>query len=419
MENSTWKGIGAVLLLLLLESLGWASHPSGHSEVIFPRQVIPLRFDHGAHLEMGLDCETCHVSIGESTSVADRNLPPAETCLDCHDVEAKEPQKAVPRSDCAACHEGFDPRKAPKPEPVFLVAAHLQFSHEAHLDRGIECAACHGDFTRVGRATVAQLPRMATCLGCHDGRQAPDACGTCHLLRPDGKLRVVFPEGVLKPAGHFKGDNHFSPMWQREHGKIAGRWETYCMNCHTRSDCTECHEGNVKPASIHPNDWVTIHPRAAINRTLRCENCHTSERFCRDCHIRLRYTDDPFPTDTGGIAPLFDTEAPDGSPTRTFHGPGWVFKEGTSADGTRTVRGRNHHSNFARRNIRACAACHREETCLRCHSTATRGGLGLNPHPPGFARRGCEQLRRRNPRTCRKCHDPTGSGAESLEILCR
>ena len=87
-----------------------------------------------------------------------------------------------------------------------------------------------------------------------------------------------------------------------------------------------------------------------------------------------------------------------------FHPPGFT-------DLTRTSP--NHHSFEAQANIQTCVACHQESTCMQCHSatTASRigGGVGVDPHPPGFAGSGtaCRAIHLA-PIACAKCH---GGGA--------
>jgi nitrate reductase cytochrome c-type subunit len=79
------------------------------------------------------------------------------------------------------------------------------------------------------------------------------------------------------------------------------------------------------------------------------------------------------------------------------------------------VASATHHKWEAERNIKQCAACHRQDTCLQCHATnaAPAGGAGkmwVNPHPPDW--RGsprCQALADRNPRVCIRCHAPDDS----------
>jgi hypothetical protein len=73
------------------------------------------------------------------------------------------------------------------------------------------------------------------------------------------------------------------------------------------------------------------------------------------------------------------------------------------------------HAMQAKRNIRACVSCHREETCLECHSTDPTRSANVNPHGFGFAESAkCRALATRNRRACLKCH-----GAGAVELECR
>ena len=75
----------------------------------------------------------------------------------------------------------------------------------------------------------------------------------------------------------------------------------------------------------------------------------------------------------------------------------------------------NSHSVQARRNIRACVSCHREESCLACHSTDPTRGPNFSPHGPNFAGTSrCRFLSSRNQRACLKCH-ALGSAAIDCE----
>ena len=92
--------------------------------------------------------------------------------------------------------------------------------------------------------------------------------------------------------------------------------------------------------------------------------------------------------------------------TGRFHPEGWITYDAagpvTSEDGP--ARDRDHHSFEAQRNIKQCAACHREDFCLRCHSTQA-GSYGISPHPNGWAgSRRCRSLAARAGRMCLRCH---------------
>jgi hypothetical protein len=257
---------------------------------------------------------------------------------------------------------------------------------------------------------------MASCLGCHDGRQATARCGACHLTEAGGRLKVALASaataaaggtGKLTPSGALRGVDGHGPTFRRDHAE-AGRDEGYCLSCHRRSECLDCHGGVVRPPDIHPSDYVSLHVVDARRNNPDCSACHRLQTFCVGCHQRTGVSADP----EGGL-PGRQPHNPFGTGTqlKRFHPPGWV------RDGAGVVIGAatpSSHSLQARRNIRSCASCHREESCLTCHSADPIRGLGFSPHGPRFgATARCKALSSRNRRACLKCHDPT-----SREIDC-
>jgi hypothetical protein len=355
------------------------------SAVIFPPQRLPLSFSHAQHLALKIGCGYCHEDAARSRRAADQNVPGEAVCATCHEIDRARPDKAVapgePDARCDACHPGWDGRG--EPPRLVLPPPNLKFNHEAHVARGMRCQDCHGDLRDVGLATRAQLPRMPSCLGCHDGERASGACTTCHLAERDGRVRTMLPEGPLLPSGTLRGDAH-DARFRLEHARVAANDERYCASCHVRSFCLDCHDGVVKPMDFHAGDYVTTHAVDARRGALDCGGCHRRQTFCTGCHARLGVSDDPkttaFPRPPEGSA----------TPARAFHPPGWVSTSG--------LRSANDHSFQAQRNLAACASCHREDSCKACHQA-------VNPHPAGFASsRRCRALASRSGRMCLRCH---------------
>jgi hypothetical protein len=260
-----------------------------------------------------------------------------------------------------------------------------------------------------GLVTRADLPMMSSCLSCHDGKQATARCAACHLTEPDGRLKTRLATlataaaggtGPLVPSGSLKGLDAHGPTFRREH-KQVGRDESYCLSCHKRSECVDCHGGVVRPPDIHPSDYVSIHGVDARRNTPDCSSCHRAQSFCVGCHQRSGVSADH----EGGL-PGRRPQNPFGTGTglRQFHPPGWA--RDPSGEVIQTPRA-NSHSLHAKRNIRSCASCHREDSCLACHSTDITRGPTFSPHVPGFgASARCRALAARNPRVCLKCHSP-------------
>lgn len=286
----------------------------------------------------------------------------AVPCTQCHSTvtSALRPGEGpVAGEVCATCHDDGRRWLTPPQAP-----AQLKFSHRAHANRGVRCDECH---------TPASRPTMAQCLECHDGKAASARCDTCHATRPDGRLRRLVPA------------DHASPAFARGHGRRAAAAPASCDACHAERECNVCHDGVVRPLEIHPGDYLATHAAQARRNDPDCTRCHRLATFCVGCHTQAGVTDAAGPLEFAG---------------RAFHPPGWVDYLGGPSD----------HGTEARRNLRTCVGCHQEDSCVRCHSTATTATLRASPHPPGFSTH-CDT----NRRGCLKCH----TDRAALERLCR
>jgi hypothetical protein len=384
----------ALVVVLVLAALGASAHAEDRSPAIYPPQRLPITFDHGQHLRAGADCLTCHDRARKSQKAADWNLPAHPECEACHDLKAAaRGRKTDPPSACSTCHPGFDPTVMREPHRLQAPAANLRFDHQVHASRKIDCRTCHGPMEQVALATVAQLPKMRTCLQCHDGQAAPSRCTTCHLAAPSGgRLLTSFPSGDLLPMPRNPFGVDHGPRFEFTHGARATAARATCAQCHAEADCQSCHDGIRKPLSVHPNDFISLHPVQARQNVLRCESCHRMQSFCATCHERtgLSKEADPALLRGGGQGPVHPNLAE------------WV---GLLPD-NRVVVGPRHHGIQAARDLRTCISCHREETCVQCHSSTSTGRLGgrrVVPHPPGF-RDLCKRAAALNDRPCLICH---------------
>jgi hypothetical protein len=408
-----------------------AATTNAPSPLIYPAETVPIAFDHAQHARFGATCESCHQSALTSTSAADNLIPREAACRACHKIDRDQPAKAVPPGQgaarCDACHvdgAGAGGGKwmpgstaAVEPPRVVLARPNLKFNHKLHAARGIACALCHASADmQQAPVTRADLPMMATCLGCHDGKQATARCSACHLTEPDGRLRTKLVSvatmaaggtGPLAPSGSLRGIDAHGPTFRQNHA-MAGRDEGYCLTCHRRSECIDCHGGVVRPPDIHPSDYVSLHAIDGRRNTPDCSACHRTQSFCVGCHQRTGVAPDP----EGGL-PGRRANNPFGGGTglKTFHPPGWARDAAGAVISTPRA---NSHSLAAKRNIRACVSCHREESCLECHSADPNRGPTFSPHGPGFAGTArCRFLAARNKRACLKCH-----GVGTMELTC-
>jgi Cytochrome c7 and related cytochrome c len=394
------------------------------SVAIYPPQTIPLRFNHQQHIQMQLACIDCHADAKTSESVADHLLPLPTKCDSCHlsnhaNIDAVTGGPGL--ASCATCHVGYTPTDGNRVQRVHMPDANLVFSHRVHNARNIGCAQCHANVDQLALATRDQLPRMQSCLRCHTGdgvnptaakplTQAersdngklprPAAagiastppqgtCDTCHLRaenQPGGVIRTEFPSGKMLPPRWMRNAQHDAGFLAR-HKFVAGDDSRFCASCHKEDECVACHDGRIRPRSIHPNDYLSMHPIESRQATQNCQSCHREQSFCVGCHQRL------------GIAMSSPTGVRE---SNRFHPPKQTFSD--------LPRKPGHHAEQAVRNLAACVSCHVERDCTSCHAAAGIGA-GFNPHPPGFVAR-CQSMLSRNPRPCLVCHE---NRADALE----
>jgi len=360
--------------------------PVRRGSAVYPEQVLPIRFNHGQHLGLGLACQKCHTDIDESTRARDLNFPRGVSCDTCHGPQHPRPRGEPAR--CEMCHTQVDEGRitaslrAPRPQ--------LVFNHKMHAKAGSSCEDCHGDMSKVRLATTLQLPREANCLECHDGFTATDRCGACHPTEASGRLATraqddrVMP--ALVPTGMSGWGAEHDLAFVEDHAGIAKANPSLCDSCHGESFCTDCHAGSIRPLRIHSGDYLSAHALDARARTQDCQSCHRTQTFCRGCHERLGFGDRV----EGGFAV---------GGGLSFHPEGWSGPPGMPQT----------HAHAAQRNIGTCASCHSEDSCLACHATTdvASPGLGVSPHGPGFGQSvRCNALASRNRRVCLKCHAP-------------
>lgn len=390
----TGKGNGPRARAEVPTTTGVMYGPRRLGHAVYPAQQIPLRFNHGQHLALGMDCTACHSNIATSRRSADNNFPRGVSCDACHGQQ--HPRPRTEPAKCDLCHTAVDEQnrvtaglRAPAPM--------LHFNHELHARVGASCESCHGDMSKVRLATTAQLPTEQSCLDCHDGFGATQRCGACHPTQADGRLALRAIDDrtmpALVPRGESWGIGH-DLAFVEDHAAVTKANPGMCESCHDETFCLDCHAGAVRPMRIHAGDYITVHALDARARTQDCQACHRTQTFCLGCHERM------------GFGERLEGDFGIGG-SLTFHPPGWSGPPGLPQD----------HAQAAQRNMAACASCHTEDSCLACHATtgAATPGLGVNPHGPGFRDSPrCQALAVRNRRACLKCHPP---GVPALECL--
>lgn len=121
--------------------------------------VQPVTYSHELHAgQLGIDCRYCHTSVEEG---AHANIPPTQTCMNCHShIRAESPLLTPVRESYAT---GV---------PIQWVRVHdlpdyVYFNHSAHVRRGVGCVSCHGRVDKMSVVQQVERLSMGWCLECH------------------------------------------------------------------------------------------------------------------------------------------------------------------------------------------------------------------------------------------------------------
>lgn len=165
----------------------------------------PVQFSHKHHNgELGIDCRYCHTSVEDSSFAG---IPATQVCMNCHsqmwkDAPILEPVRASYRTG-----ESLEWVR------VHDLADFVYFNHAAHLAKGVGCASCHGDVTKMNLTySVANLS-MGWCLDCHRNPAA--------AVRPKDKL--------------------FDTTWEADDQIALGTKLVEEYHVEPRLDCSTCH----------------------------------------------------------------------------------------------------------------------------------------------------------------------------------
>jgi len=198
-------------------------------------------------------CQRCHVAPGilAQTGYSARML--GEFYLSAFNPSRQPKLFPVPtNAACQSCH--YELR-------TVSPSGDLNIPHRAHVGvLKLDCVRCHKYLVHEKSPEGKHSPPMSICLTCHDGKQAKNACSTCHTNKDI-------------PA------NHRDPNWIVIHPQMQGKVD--CKTCHkwTEHWCAECHARRPKS---HTADWRTLHGQQVKVRR-NCEACHPAS-FCIRCH---------------------------------------------------------------------------------------------------------------------------------------
>lgn len=372
-----------------------------------------LSFSHVNHRELSgeagepAECRSCHAAGGVPSRMNVDAAQPA-SCMGCHEHATDDHLAGA--AACARCHVPLwsapalpVERVARFPKPAWHLGDDYVSTHGARA-RDVSCGVCHARETcerchanaatvpaitalgrdarvaalETGRRPTYPLPashaaanwvaghatsataNAASCANCHT---AP-SCVSCH--RNGNAVIATLPAPLPGAASgvSVRSSVHAKDIAQR-HGSIAASGRFECTRCHAAETCASCHASSDSRA-FHAANFVERHATEVFASGSDCQSCHSTETFCRACHAR------------SGVAAA-------GAMKAAFHDgqPMWVLT----------------HGQAARAGLEACASCHRQNDCMRCHSAA--GGWGVNPHGPDYA---SSRIAARSTASCRACH---------------
>jgi hypothetical protein len=172
--------------------------------------VQPVPYSHKLHAgDLGIDCRYCHNTVERS---AQANVPPTETCMNCHSQVKKDSAALQPVRD------SFETG-----EPVEWVRVHnlpdyVYFDHSVHMAAGVGCESCHGRVDQMIEVSQVQPLTMGWCLDCH--RNSSE-----HIRDPKDVTKM----GVLSVSGD--APEHAEDPVHLANGRNATPPE-HCSGCH-------------------------------------------------------------------------------------------------------------------------------------------------------------------------------------------
>lgn len=203
------SGVRTIVLLATAVSLGGAAEKS---------------FSHRQHLELKLECTSCHRQAATSIKASDNLMPRPEQCHQCHEkVSIKGPPEVMVSKFNHKLHVAMG-----NLGPVIAAAVrsgNYLGTPPGNLNATNACTACHRGLESSEAVTRAAYPQMADCLVCHNQIEPPFSCEKCHE-----------PDADLKPPSHTAEylESHSRPGALKEKQSCAvchGRRFT-CLGCH-------------------------------------------------------------------------------------------------------------------------------------------------------------------------------------------
>lgn len=132
----------------------------------------PIRYSHRLHAgELQIQCTFCHSGARRSSAAG---MPAVGSCTGCHRWVKNKTSEMIKLDEFSTSKQPILWRR------INQLAEHVYFSHQRHVLAGLSCQGCHGPVE--GMETIQRISSltMGWCVTCHEQRQAPLECSTCH-----------------------------------------------------------------------------------------------------------------------------------------------------------------------------------------------------------------------------------------------
>ncbi|RMD53128.1 MAG: hypothetical protein D6828_05210, partial [Nitrospirae bacterium] len=183
-----------------------------------------------------VNCLYCHQERGIKGVIKTKFRGIVRVILHFTGMSPSEIKAVVVRERCWYCHTQI--RKK------FRVGsmANLSDTHSIHLSKGYNCTDCHAEAVHPdGSRMESGMPKMVSCITCHEAEGAPTDCSTCHLDVQRHK-RIIAELGGL-PLEEQNGCATCHPLINSYDNKIdhgiaienVGGWKgstDVCGKCH-------------------------------------------------------------------------------------------------------------------------------------------------------------------------------------------
>jgi c(7)-type cytochrome triheme protein len=260
--------------------------------------VADAIFGHTAHVsKTGGACKSCHngkVFNVKGKIVTMAEMEKGKTCGVCHNGT----KAFTVAGNCDRCHMGLKPK-----DITFTVknAAPATFSHSLHT-QAYSCKDCHTKTfpykAVVGKFTMDDMAKGASCGKCHNGKDVFAATGDCDKCHKGMKpAKIAFKTSAGEAT--FSHDFHLKAYKCADcHTKVfpfkavSGAFTMddmakgkSCGTCHngkdafsSTNDCDKCHKG-FKPRNI---TFKTDAGDATFSHDF-----HIQAYKCADCHTKI------------------------------------------------------------------------------------------------------------------------------------